>query len=187
MTPESWSVVTVAAAFLLVGIACSPLAWVALHNQRSRTHEHIERRLLELVVQVGSLEARLGQSDGFKQARTGNGEPAPSRAMGSWRSAASQPSNGARRENTPATATDSPLEPALIAVPILAGAPNDREASVSGLTERYAAIWALADNGGSPEVIARATGQPIGQIDLILGLRRQIDGARTIIPHAAHG
>ena len=34
--------------------------------------------------------------------------------------------------------------------------------------------------------VARATGQPIGQIELILGLRRQIDGARTTISHVAH-
>ena len=57
---------------------------------------------------------------------------------------------------------------------------------LSGLTQRYAAIWALADKGATAEVIARATGQPIGQIELILGLRRQIDGTRTTIPHASH-
>jgi hypothetical protein len=74
----------------------------------------------------------------------------------------------------------------MIAVPNLAAPPGDREASVSGLAQRYAAIWTLADNGGSPEVIARATGQPRGQIDLILGLRRQVDGTRTTIPHAPH-
>ena len=31
-------------------------------------------------------------------------------------------------------------------------------------------------------MIARATGQPIGQIELILGLRRQIDGTKSIPP-----
>ena len=36
MAPESWLVVTVAAAFLLLGIAASPLAWVALLHRRSR-------------------------------------------------------------------------------------------------------------------------------------------------------
>ncbi len=77
-------------------------------------------------------------------------------------------------------------EPPLIAVPRLEASPGDRDAAISGLTERYAAIWALADNGAKPDVIARATGQPIGQIELILGLRRQIDGSRTTISHAAH-
>ena len=74
----------------------------------------------------------------------------------------------------------------LIEVPNLASTSSDREATLSGLTQRYAAIWTLADTGASPEVIARATGQPVGQIELILGLRRQIDGARTTIPHARH-
>ena len=35
MAPESWLIVTVAAAFLLLGIAASPLAWVALMHRRS--------------------------------------------------------------------------------------------------------------------------------------------------------
>ncbi len=74
----------------------------------------------------------------------------------------------------------------LIAVPNLAAAANDRDLVVNGLTQRYAAIWSLAASGSSAEVIARATGQPIGQIELILGLRRQIDGTRTTIPHAPH-
>jgi hypothetical protein len=81
---------------------------------------------------------------------------------------------------------DRTHEPALIAIPNLEGAPNDRDVSASGLKERYAAIWTLADTGAAPEVIARATGQPIGQIELILGLRRQIDGTRTIFSHAPH-
>ena len=34
MPPESWLVLTVAAAFLLLGVAGSPLAWVALHQRR---------------------------------------------------------------------------------------------------------------------------------------------------------
>jgi hypothetical protein len=54
------------------------------------------------------------------------------------------------------------------------------------MSQRYSAIWTLADTGASAEVIARATGQPIGQIELILGLRRQIDGARATSSHASH-
>ena len=81
-----------------------------------------------------------------------------------------------------------PDEPRLIAIPNLASTASDREATLSSLNQRYAAIWTLADTGASPDVIARATGQPIGQIELILGLRRQIDGARpnTTISHARH-
>ncbi len=76
-------------------------------------------------------------------------------------------------------------DPKLIKVPRLAAA-EDRPAMQSGLSQRYAAIWELAESGALPDAIARATGQPIGQIELILGLRRQLDPARTTIPHASH-
>jgi hypothetical protein len=93
--------------------------------------------------------------------------------------------NGAGYPRQQTGAAGAQDERALIAVPNLTAAPSNlRDASVSGLTQRYAAIWTLADQGASPEVIARATGQPIGQIELILGLRRQIDGTRTTISHA---
>jgi hypothetical protein len=69
----------------------------------------------------------------------------------------------------------------LITVPNLASTSTSRggHPTHGALAQRYAAIWTLADGGTSPEVIARATGQPIGQIELILGLRRQIEEART--------
>ena len=69
---------------------------------------------------------------------------------------------------------------------IVEAAKRGDDVVVNGLTQRYAAIWSLAASGSSAEVIARATGQPVGQIELILGLRRQIDGTRTTIPHASH-
>jgi hypothetical protein len=65
--------------------------------------------------------------------------------------------------------------PTLIVVPSLAAAvPEAPTAAVAELGRRFGAIWALADSGESPEAIARTTGQPIGQVELILGLRRQL-------------
>jgi hypothetical protein len=186
MTPEWWLIVTVAGAFLLVGIALSPLAWLALHHRRTRLEQRMEGQWLEIAAQVRAIEERLSRSDAMWQARNRNGESGTSPAMHSSRPGNSRSLGGARQEHPPASGADPLLEPALIAVPSLAGVPNEREASVAGLTERFAAIWTLADQGGSPETIARATGQPIGQIDLILGLRRQIVGSRTTIPHAPH-
>jgi hypothetical protein len=62
--------------------------------------------------------------------------------------------------------------PTLIAVPSLATkAPDSSTAAAAELSQRFGAIWALADSGRSAEAIARATGQPIGQVELILGLR----------------
>ncbi len=170
MTPELWLVVTVAAAFLLLGVAGSPLAWVLFHHQRSRSEQLIELRLRKLADQLRALENRQTQHESIKPVDSGT------------RSLTRADSPGGRGS----VRADCTHEPALIAVPNLEGEPNDRDFTASGLKERYAAIWALADTGATPEVIARATGQPIGQIELILGLRRQIDGTRTIFSHAPH-
>jgi hypothetical protein len=187
MTPESWLILTVAGAFVLVGIAVSPLAWVALHYRRSRLEQRLEGRCREIAAAVGTLEARLARSEALVRARTGGAEPITSPAVNSPRVAAGRPTSGTQHEQPPRSAPEAAFEPPLIAVPSLAEAPNEREALVSVLTERFAAIWNLADHGGSVESIARATGQPVGQIDLIISLRRQIDGTRMTIPHAPHG
>ncbi len=62
--------------------------------------------------------------------------------------------------------------PTLISVPHLA-APAHEGSAAADLDRRFGAIWALADSGASAEEIARGTGQPIGQVELILGLRMQ--------------
>lgn len=65
--------------------------------------------------------------------------------------------------------------PILIAVPNLAASPTEASASATAeLSRRFGAIWAMADTGASAETIARETGQPMGQVELILGLRRQV-------------
>ncbi len=45
MTQETWLVIAVGAAFLLLGIAASPLAWVAIVHGRERTSRARERGL----------------------------------------------------------------------------------------------------------------------------------------------
>jgi hypothetical protein len=66
--------------------------------------------------------------------------------------------------------------PTLISVPDLsspAGPAAPAEASAA-LGRRFAAVWDLADAGATAGAIARATGQPVGQIELILGLKRRL-------------
>ena len=63
-------------------------------------------------------------------------------------------------------------ESALITIPELAAVPNEAEGSLNDLKDRHATIWEMAEKGAAPEMIARTTGQPIGQVELILGLRR---------------
>lgn len=68
--------------------------------------------------------------------------------------------------------------PTLIAVPNLAAPAGEPTAPVSpDLVQRFGAIWEMADAGDSAGSIARATGQPIGQVELILGLKRQLGGS----------
>jgi hypothetical protein len=67
--------------------------------------------------------------------------------------------------------------PTLIAVPNLASPPPERHPASTDLAKRFGAIWEMADSGKSADAIARATGQPIGQVELILGLRRKLAAA----------
>ncbi|MGO9468388.1 MAG: hypothetical protein ACLQIB_13420 [Isosphaeraceae bacterium] len=181
MMPETWTLILAAAAFLLLGIAVSPLAWVALRHRRSRCEQELDRRWRETVDRLGALEARIAQIDATSQDHAAIDKQSAESIVPHgphWpRLLHARPERGekARVESMPA--------PTLIAVPSLAPPPSEREASINGISQRYAAIWSLADSGASTEVIARATGQPIGQIELILGLRRQIDASRTKVSH----
>lgn len=68
--------------------------------------------------------------------------------------------------------------PTLIAIPNMSAPQSARPAKASAeLGQRFGAIWELADAGIAAEGIARKTGQPIGQVELILNLRRQMTGA----------
>jgi hypothetical protein len=71
--------------------------------------------------------------------------------------------------------------PTLIAVPDLSTGSGESPAASAAaeLARRFGAIWALADTGAAADAIARGTGQPIGQVELILGLRRQLEAAST--------
>ncbi len=66
--------------------------------------------------------------------------------------------------------------PILIAVPDLAPPCRGDQPIPPEFAERFGGIWDLADSGASASTIARATGQPVGRIELILALRR--DGSR---------
>jgi hypothetical protein len=159
---------------------------VALLNRRNRADQETDRRFRELSLQVREMQSRLERCEAVIRTRRDEGQGAEPFAMpGTWssRPAALLGKRGSGRAGGPAG--DHFAEPKLIAVPNLS-AGFDRQATHSGLSHRHAAIWDLADSGASAEVIARATGQPIGQIELILGLRRQLDGGRTSIPHASH-
>jgi hypothetical protein len=186
MAQETWLVVAVGAGFLLLGIAASPLGWVALLHRRTRADRARERGFQELGDRLRDLRTRVERCESKLRARREDGAfgdtvPAPG-SPSTWRPGPLGMAGLVRIAGAP---RDGLTEPNLIKVPRLTPAP-DRQAMQSGLSQRYAAIWELAESGASPDAIARATGQPIGQIELILGLRRQLDAGRTTIPHASH-
>lgn len=88
---------------------------------------------------------------------------------------------------SPRPASDLRLDPAmpnaigptLIAVPDLATMTRPSAEAALELVRRFGPIWDLADSGASAEAIARVTEQPIGQVELILGLRRSRGGETT--------
>jgi hypothetical protein len=69
--------------------------------------------------------------------------------------------------------------PTLISIPNLASPPSPTSEAAAELDRRFGPIWGMADEGVSTESIARETGYPIGQVELILGLRRQLLVAET--------
>ena len=74
---------------------------------------------------------------------------------------------------TPHVAPTPQAGPTLIAIPGLPPAPASDPHGAETLARRYAWIWELVDAGESEEAIARKAGLPIGQVEVILGLRRQ--------------
>jgi hypothetical protein len=67
----------------------------------------------------------------------------------------------------------------LISVPDLS---TSTATAATDLADRFSGIWELADSGATTEAISQATRLPIGHIELILGLRRQIAqrGAKSL-------
>ena len=95
MAQETWLVIAVGAAFLLLGIAVSPLGWVALLQRRGRADRDRERSFDELSGQIRALKGRLERCEACASAAAGAGA-----AAGTIRPArfAGTPAAGADRE-----------------------------------------------------------------------------------------
>ncbi len=140
------------------------VAWILLRRLeylRRRT----ETRLDELTSRLRLVEA--GKTDGHKNARSPGPSPAPL-----------SPTRLADREPPQAS-------PTVIAIPDLAGEAHAADPQVeTDLSLRHAEVWALAAKGATPEEIARQTNQPIGQVELIVGLYRQVRSPKGPLDHA---
>ena len=108
------------------------------------------------------VEARLARLEAGQIAREGGGAGDARRSR--------------RLDRRQAAPADGPV---LIAVPSLVAAPVPpaTAAAAAELGRRFGGIWALADAGADADAIAREAGVPVGQVELILGLRALQPGA----------
>lgn len=121
------------------------------------------------------------------------GEPAAARSVTA--SAGLVASRAPAQEHAPTSAIPDPSSPVphprsgtnppvLIAVPDLSGPgpgvgtqadPARRASAARELSRRFERVWSMADAGSDAAAIAAATGQPIGQVEVVLNLRRRLE------------
>ena len=149
---------TVGAAFLAQSVACA-LLWHRVRRLGSRSAS------ADLGPNAGpasstaailrTLEARLARLEA--DAQGGGGGPA------------TEARRQRRHDRRQVAAADGPV---LIAVPNLASPRNTTTAdAVAEFHRRFEPIWTLADAGATLDEVARQSGYPAGQVELILGLR----------------
>lgn len=159
--------IVVLSALLAIVSALAGMLWWRLRTLRA--YQSIEALVQELAKRLQEVETILERLEsieekGFSAVRKPDSPPLlfPKGPPPDWR--VDPPASGS-----------SATGPTLIAVPNLAGPLTEiLESTAEELTERYRPIWEQADSGESPEAIARSSGLPIGQVELILGLRRQL-------------
>lgn len=118
----------------------------------SHAHEVTERRVVQLAFELRRLERRASlAAAGAVGGDLGEGQPPP------------------LANHEPPTS--------LISVPDL-GLDGLDEVS-TGLAEKHGEVWSLIEAGLTPQEIARETGRPIGQVEVILGLYRHERQSRT--------
>jgi hypothetical protein len=154
---------------LLGGLIGSAAAAAFLLRGLDRRERRLEHRLVELRRRIAQLECRLEPSGTTKIPEPAHAAPTGPRAAA--RDAAQE-------------AREWPARATLIAVPDLAreAAPGDPQAGEE-LGQKHREIWALAEAGTPIEEIARQTGQPIGEVELIVGLRRRLHPPRGATEH----
>ncbi len=132
----------------------------APEKRPAKARYEVARRLDELAGRHRALEARLARVEASAT------EAAVAIASDSTRL------RRVRRLDPGQSATSG--GPTLISVPNLAAPPAPPSEAAAELDRRFGDVWAMADRGVPVEEIARESGYPIGQVELILGLRRRL-------------
>jgi hypothetical protein len=165
----------------LLGIAMSCLViivGVLWARVRSLPVEETNRLVDDLSRRQDTIEGLLSQLDGGQgpeKARAGASSSAATATKTATASSGPEAGESRPPHRIDPAATNAVGGPTLIAVPSLSASVAETSAEAAAeLGRRFGAIWALADAGEPAEAIARTIGQPIGQVELILGLRRQL-------------
>ncbi|MBX6315856.1 MAG: hypothetical protein IRY99_23530, partial [Isosphaeraceae bacterium] len=154
----------IAAPIGLLALAAVAGAW--WWRRRSRPWDEAARLAREQAECLRALEARLARleaaargprKEAKKEAASCPPPPSPPANATVWRCDRGEP--------------EASAQPTLIAVPALGTSTAGEGAAAAELERRFGAIWALADSGAPLDAIVRQTGLPIGQVELILGLR----------------
>jgi hypothetical protein len=182
MLDSTWSspYLTMAALPPLFLAATGILAWVTLRKlriMRVQTEERLEdlaRRLRKCESRIDGVESSEGLSRRLRSNTDGQEITGPTLSDSGPPRLQESTDRGEVRDS-----------PTLIAIPNLADV--DRQAdpdSESALRQRHSEVWELAAAGVSPGDIARQTGHPKGEVELIVGLYRQLRSTRGPLDHA---
>jgi hypothetical protein len=174
------SLALVLAAVLGIAMACVVMAVGVLWARvRALPVDETTRLVDDLARRQQSIEVLLSRLDVGRGPAMESPREAGSSAVGA---AGVEAPPGQRVDPAAATAVGGPT---LIAVPSLSASDANASTAVAEeLGRRFGAIWALADAGETAEAIARTTGHPVGQVELIFGLRRQLSQSSQPGGHA---
>lgn len=169
MSPNLELALFVSLALILVVVSAitGALGW----QSRTRPGLDIDALMRELANRERRLDALLASLEALVPVQPPSTEPEPPRPAIEHR-----PPAILRFDRAAAHAIPGPT---LIAVPDLAANAHEPSPASAELGRRFGAIWDLADAGEPTETVARRTGYPIGQVELILGLRRQLVSAEA--------
>ncbi|QEH33885.1 hypothetical protein OJF2_24170 [Aquisphaera giovannonii] len=165
---------------LLAGLVAAGVRGRAALRELRRANAHAGDRIQDLSRRLQLVEARLAATtstvvSGAAARRAGPTVSGP-RLVARVAPAGAQDGSG------------SGIGPTLIEVPDLgisaAGPPQAPPDPAEGLSLRHADIREMAQSGATPDLIARRTNRPVGQVELILALQRRLREPGEAGPHA---
>lgn len=124
-------------------------------HRASQSEQSSEQRLIQLALDLRRLDQRVRELEGL------------------------------HRDNGPAAdSTERAAPPSLISIPDMSRPADGETDEAANLALKHADVWSMAERGLGAAEIARSTGRPIGQVELIVGLHRRHNALRSAGDHA---